>query len=116
MKTEFMQGCRSLVGIDGCFLKGPYKGVLLTVISLDANNGYFPHAYGIVEKENKDHRAYFFRPLRLSLKGADFLKLHSLQTRTRYIFILAINSSSFYIFISYVFDSFMSRLFLLVRE
>lgn len=42
MKTEFIQGCRSLIGVDGCFLKGPYKGVFLTAMAFDANNGYFP--------------------------------------------------------------------------
>ena len=57
--TGFRRGCRPFIGVDGCFLKGPYKGVLLAVVALDANNSYFPLAYGIVEKENRDNWAYF---------------------------------------------------------
>jgi len=55
MITEFRRGCRPFIGVDGCFLKGPYKGVLLTAMALDANNGYFPLAYGIIEVENRDN-------------------------------------------------------------
>jgi hypothetical protein len=29
MKKGFLEGCRPIVGLDGCFLKGPYKGTLL---------------------------------------------------------------------------------------
>ncbi|KAF6146365.1 hypothetical protein GIB67_020459 [Kingdonia uniflora] len=31
-----------ILGLDGCFLKGKYGGVVLSVLSLDANNGLFP--------------------------------------------------------------------------
>lgn len=31
-------GCRSFIGVDRAFLKGNYGGVLLSAISLDANN------------------------------------------------------------------------------
>ncbi|XP_059654406.1 uncharacterized protein LOC132301144 [Cornus florida] len=36
MKTSFKEGCRPLIGVDGCFLKGPYGGHLLSAV---ANNG-----------------------------------------------------------------------------
>ena len=41
--------------MDGCFLKGPYKGVLLTAFGLDGNNGYLPIAYGVGGKEDKSN-------------------------------------------------------------
>ncbi|KAF6168253.1 hypothetical protein GIB67_011638 [Kingdonia uniflora] len=37
----FSKGCRSILGLDGCFLKGKYGGQCLSIISLDANNGLF---------------------------------------------------------------------------
>ena len=51
--VAFKQHYRSLVGIDACFLKGPYKGVLITVMGSDANNGHFPLAYAVASCENE---------------------------------------------------------------
>ena len=39
MKKGFVRGCRPWFGIDGCHLKGPFGGILLFVVSLDANRG-----------------------------------------------------------------------------
>mgnify|MGYP001045679845 CR=1 FL=1 len=81
MITGFKRGCRPFIGVDGCFLKGPYKGVLLTAMALDANNGYFPLAYGIVEVENRDNWGYFFRALRICLDGTDLSKYKFISDR-----------------------------------
>ncbi|KAF6155301.1 hypothetical protein GIB67_019827 [Kingdonia uniflora] len=40
----FTKGCRPILGLDGCFLKGKYGGQCLSIISLDASNGLFPIA------------------------------------------------------------------------
>ncbi|KAF6150758.1 hypothetical protein GIB67_020841 [Kingdonia uniflora] len=40
----WLNGCRPLLGLDGCFLKGKYGGVCLSIIRLDGNNGLFPIA------------------------------------------------------------------------
>nr|XP_027067722.1 uncharacterized protein LOC113693372 [Coffea arabica] len=53
-KLGFLEGCRPFVRFDGCFLKGPFGGVLLTAVSLDANNNIFPIAFAVTECENKD--------------------------------------------------------------
>jgi len=45
----FKRGCRPLIGVDGCHLRGPYKGVLLTAHGLDAENHCFPLAFAVVE-------------------------------------------------------------------
>ncbi|KAF7804421.1 Transposase, MuDR, plant [Senna tora] len=50
-------------GLDGCHLKGPYGGVLLCAVSLDANNGLFPIAFAVVEVESKDSWSYFLEHL-----------------------------------------------------
>lgn len=38
LKQGFLNGCRKIIGLDGCFLKGYVKGELLTAIGRDANN------------------------------------------------------------------------------
>ena len=81
MITGFTRGYRPFIGVDGCFLKGPYKGVLLTAMGLDANNGYFPLAYGVVEKENKDNWGYFFKALRVCLQDTDLSKYTFISDR-----------------------------------
>ncbi|KAF9613939.1 hypothetical protein IFM89_013474 [Coptis chinensis] len=50
----WLNGCRPIVGLDGCFLKGKYGGCCLTAIGLDAMNGIFPLAVYVCQGENKD--------------------------------------------------------------
>ena len=50
----FIKGCRPVIGLDGCHLKGPYGGVLLAAISMDANLLFFALAYAIVEVEGNE--------------------------------------------------------------
>ncbi|GKG41739.1 mutator type transposase, partial [Tanacetum coccineum] len=57
-------------GLDGAFMKAPYEGQLLTAVSVDANNGIYHVAYGIVESESLDSWLWF-----LSALGDD-LDLH----------------------------------------
>ncbi|KAK5772696.1 hypothetical protein PVK06_048990 [Gossypium arboreum] len=38
-KDGYRAGCRRIVGLDGCFLKGYYGGYLLAAIGIDTNNG-----------------------------------------------------------------------------
>ena len=51
-KRGFIDACRPIVGLDGCHLKGPYGGILLTAIGLDGNLMFFPLAWAIVEQED----------------------------------------------------------------
>ncbi|GKB93443.1 hypothetical protein Tco_0979580 [Tanacetum coccineum] len=51
LKDGFKAGGRDLIGLDGAFMKAPYEGQLLTAVSVDANNGIYPVAYGIVESD-----------------------------------------------------------------
>ena len=65
-KEGFRAGCRPLIGVDGCHLKGAYPGMILVAISKDGNNTIFPVAWAVVEVENKDSWTWF-----LSLLVAD---------------------------------------------
>ncbi|KAK9074898.1 hypothetical protein SSX86_003217 [Deinandra increscens subsp. villosa] len=49
---EGFKACgRDLLGLDGCFMKGPFPGQVLTAVGVDSNNGIYPLAYAIVEAE-----------------------------------------------------------------
>lgn len=63
LKKGFLEACRPIIGVDGCFLKGPYPGQLLSAVGIDANNGIFPFAYAIVEQENKSSWTWFLQHL-----------------------------------------------------
>jgi len=43
-KKGFLSGCRQVVGLDGCFLKGICQGQILCAIGRDANDQMFPIA------------------------------------------------------------------------
>ncbi|CAL8155630.1 unnamed protein product [Prunus armeniaca] len=62
-KTGFLQGCRPVIGMDGCFIKGPHPGQLLAAVGIDWNNGMFSLAYAVVEIENKETWEWFIRNL-----------------------------------------------------
>ena len=38
LKEGFKAGCRKIIGLDGCFLKGSLKGEILSTVGRDANN------------------------------------------------------------------------------
>ncbi|GJX94638.1 hypothetical protein Tco_0349224 [Tanacetum coccineum] len=63
LKEGFKAGGRELLGLDGAFMKGQYPGQLITAVSVDANNGIYPVAYGIVESESKDSWIWFLNCL-----------------------------------------------------
>ncbi|KAH9670098.1 mutator transposase mudra protein [Citrus sinensis] len=62
-RRRFFKGCRPFIGVDGCHLKGPYKGVLLTAVSIDANYGIYPLAMCVVDTENNEPWLYFLEKL-----------------------------------------------------
>ncbi|TXG57121.1 hypothetical protein EZV62_018434 [Acer yangbiense] len=67
-RAGFLGGCRPFIGLDGCHLKGPYGGVLLSAIALDANNGLYPLAFCICEGETLLSWCWFLKNLKLFLK------------------------------------------------
>jgi hypothetical protein len=63
MKKGFLDGCRLVIGVDGCFLKGPFKGQLLAAVGRDGNNNMYPIAFGVVEAESRDSWTWFLETL-----------------------------------------------------
>jgi len=69
-KDSFVS-CRSIIGLDGCFLKRRFSGELLTAVARDANDQMFPLAYAVVEVENKDMWSWFLDLLIDDLGGVE---------------------------------------------
>jgi hypothetical protein len=90
MKRGFRAGCRPIIGLDGCFLKGPYKGQLLSAISRDGNNNMYPVAIAVVEAETKDSWIWFLESLLSDLgtppeHGWTFISDRQKVTITHYV-------------------------------
>ncbi|GJW22001.1 elongation factor G, III-V domain-containing protein [Tanacetum coccineum] len=51
------------IGLDGCFLKGVVKGMLLTAVGKDRNNQMFPVAWAIVQIEPESSWIMFLKRL-----------------------------------------------------
>ncbi|KAL4329681.1 hypothetical protein AHAS_Ahas13G0324400 [Arachis hypogaea] len=48
-----------MIDLDGCFIKTPYGGQLLTAIGWESNDQIFPISYIVVEAETKDSWTWF---------------------------------------------------------
>nr|KAJ0201850.1 hypothetical protein LSAT_V11C600324360 [Lactuca sativa] len=62
-KDGWNRGCIHVIGLDGCFLKGQFKGDILTIIGRDANNHVYPIAWVVVNVEIKDNWTWFLQLL-----------------------------------------------------
>ncbi|KAL0303085.1 UNVERIFIED_CONTAM: hypothetical protein Sradi_6176600 [Sesamum radiatum] len=67
LKKGFLAGCRPIIGVDGCHLKGPHRGILLTAVGVDPNNNLYPIAYAVVQKETRDTWEWFLTILKQDL-------------------------------------------------
>ncbi|KAK8669559.1 hypothetical protein V6N13_106987 [Hibiscus sabdariffa] len=65
-KEGYKAGCRHVLSIDGCHLKGYYRDIFLAAIAVDANDNTYPIAYVVVKVENQSSWSWF-----LSLLGTD---------------------------------------------
>ena len=71
LKDGWNTGCRRVIGLDGCFLKGQIKGEILIAIGRDANNHVYPIAWAVVNVENKQNWTWFLQLLVDDLGVAD---------------------------------------------
>lgn len=55
LRRTWRQYCRSIIGLDGCFLKCTTKGQLLAAVGRDANNQMYHVAWAVVDVENIDN-------------------------------------------------------------
>ncbi|KAK8631685.1 hypothetical protein V6N13_028467 [Hibiscus sabdariffa] len=67
-KDGFKAGCRPIISIDGCFLKGHFQGYLLAAVGIDANDCIYPLAYVVVESENTSSWCWFLQNLEEDLE------------------------------------------------
>lgn len=56
---EGFLNCRPVISIDGVHLYGKFRGTMLVVVGVDANDQLFPLAFTIVEGENNDSSGWF---------------------------------------------------------
>lgn len=67
-KKGFQDGCRKVIGVDGCFFKGACNGELLCALGRDANNQIYPISWAVVEKETEDSWSWFLGLLQKDLQ------------------------------------------------
>ncbi|GLU04917.1 hypothetical protein SLE2022_220450 [Rubroshorea leprosula] len=67
LKQGWKDGCRRFFGVDGCFLKGICKGIMLSAVGKDGNNQMFPIAWEVVESECLESWQWFFELLKTNL-------------------------------------------------
>lgn len=53
-KRGLIAGCRPIIALDDCHLKGPYGGHLLCVVGIGGNDDMFPIAFVVIEIEFRD--------------------------------------------------------------
>nr|XP_027093604.1 uncharacterized protein LOC113714006 [Coffea arabica] len=70
-KRGFLKGCRYVVSLDGCHLRGCHKEVLLTAVGVDPNDQLFLIVYAVVETENKNSWKWFVEELKRDLEIID---------------------------------------------
>ncbi|WVZ51010.1 hypothetical protein U9M48_002202 [Paspalum notatum var. saurae] len=65
------QYCRPVLLVDGTFLIGKYKGVLMMAQAVDPEDQLVPMAFAIVEAENNDSWQWFMHLLRVEVMGKE---------------------------------------------
>ncbi|KAK9003355.1 hypothetical protein V6N11_060919 [Hibiscus sabdariffa] len=82
LKKGFKRFCRPVISLDGCFLKWPFKGEILSVVGRDGNNQIFPIAWALVEVENRDTWTWFLQNIQNDLNlgdGSNFTLISDMQ-------------------------------------
>ena len=62
--AEAFKHCRPLVLVDGTFLIGKYRGVLMIVVGVDLDNQLIPLAFSLAKGENDDSWGWFMKLVR----------------------------------------------------
>lgn len=88
LKDGWKSGLRPLIGLDGTFLKGKYKGQLLVDSGQDCMNHFYPIAWAVVDKETRRTWEWFLELLKcsLNLKDGDGVTLISDMQKVKLIF------------------------------
>ncbi|XP_074283613.1 uncharacterized protein LOC141608152 [Silene latifolia] len=70
-RVGFLAGCRPVIRVDGCHLKGSYPGMILVAVSMDANNNIYHVVWAVVEVENSQSWTWFLTLLMEDLEKVD---------------------------------------------
>ena len=60
----FHAGCRPVIGLDGCHMKGKFGGITLSLVAIDGNNGLFPIGIYLCRGETRENYETFLRILK----------------------------------------------------
>ncbi|KAL2230545.1 UNVERIFIED_CONTAM: hypothetical protein Sindi_1648900 [Sesamum indicum] len=71
LKEGFLDECRPIIGLDGCFLKSIYRGQLLTAVGRDGNDNIYPIVMAYVEIEKYDSWEWFLNFLLRDIGSLD---------------------------------------------
>ncbi|KAH0665257.1 hypothetical protein KY285_026463 [Solanum tuberosum] len=71
LKSGWRAGLRPFIGLDGTFLKGKFKGILLVALGQDSMKHFYPLAWAVVDRETIRTWKWFIELLRNSLGLAD---------------------------------------------
>ena len=82
-KVGFLGGCRPIIGLDRCHLKGRFGGQILSAIARDANDNIFPVAFAVVEQENKDSWVWFLQQFSDDIGNSEQLNLVFITDRQK---------------------------------
>ncbi|XP_074352182.1 uncharacterized protein LOC141691355 [Apium graveolens] len=89
-----MHGCRPIIGLDGCHLKIPFGGILLTAVVTDPNDGIYPLAWAQVEglvnafksmfpqSEHRFYSMHLSKNLANEYRAKDSEKIQKMEKRT----------------------------------
>lgn len=92
LKKAFTQHCRKIVGLDGCHLRGPFGGILLAVVGVDANDGMYPVAWAVVESETTESWTWFLQFLCQDIKILIDKEWTFISDRQKVMFYLSFSS------------------------
>ena len=84
-KVGFLRGCRPLVELNVCHLKGKFGGHILSATARDGNDNISPAALGVVKQENKDFWVWFLQTFANDIGRSDELNLVFISDRQKVI-------------------------------
>ncbi|XP_050369929.1 uncharacterized protein LOC126788018 [Argentina anserina] len=71
----FQNGCRPILFLDSMSLKSKYHETFIAATALDGDDGAFPVAFAIVDKENDDNWHWFLEQVRSSVSTTQSLTI-----------------------------------------
>ncbi|KAK1387996.1 MULE domain-containing protein [Heracleum sosnowskyi] len=79
----FINGCRNVVGLDGCHLKGKYGGCLLSATALDGQNGLVPLGIMVCKNECVENWFLFLKHLKPRLDEHHVQEINFISDRQK---------------------------------